>query len=99
MLTVIKLTCVKYRLYNMRSTAYVHQRRQTSSLEFCHYTAENGNKASLITISILETLNLKLFNTYGLMKTLNIIPAKNVPIQYSILINSGKRLNDKDESA
>ena len=38
--------------------------------------AEKGNKASLITISILKTLNLKPFNTYSLMKTLNITPAK-----------------------
>ena len=37
------------------------------------YAAENGNKASLI---ILKMLNLKPFNTYSLMKTLNIIPAK-----------------------
>ena len=40
------------------------------------YTAEKGNKASLITISILKTLNLKPFNTYNLIKTLNITPAK-----------------------
>ena len=40
------------------------------------YAAENGNKASLITNYILKTLNLKRFNAYSLMKTLNIIPAK-----------------------
>ena len=48
------------------------------------YAAENGNKALLLTISILKTLNLKPFNTYILMITLNIIPAKKC--SYRVLI-------------